>query len=499
MRSSYPTGLILPLWIVLCFLAVAPTLAQSESSDDTAYAPYIYYYSHALNGIVVERADGSDSRILGQGLAEEPKNQVYGPGWSPDGQWFAWRFDGSWTGIGKGYAINIDGQTSLRLLEAIPCVHGIQWHPARNILLVYGWQEIRDSGDCPKIPYPIYTYWIIDADAQTLLATFSLENTLEWQSTPPVVWSTDQIQTYDAALISADEYLLQYFLITISFDGTVVMQPDTQANLDERFDEESGLMHGDGDIPESFFVRWSVDRVPRTIDLPSHSSAAGDAVGEQWDESHEWVFVGYELCAAGCSEVIGPVSVYHPATGFIREISSCLSHPACVGWLPERVNVANLPTGEPTSVLTTPISLDFERKGFRRDYAYAVLSHIAPHEMICGDRGMQAQSTIREIASGEIVFVLPDDRLCSKSDGTNLPSTRPVIFALSPDEQYFAITDESGFTSLYDAKTGEHIATLNFLGLELLFSNDGQLLIADSRRATARWDIQDLVAKAQRR
>lgn len=496
MRSKDSIALMRPLWIAvhLLLFVASPVFAQSNDSStppETPSAPYIYYYSHALNGIVVERADGSDSRILGQGLVDEPDSAVYGPGWSFDGRWFAWRFDGSWSRIGRGYAVSTDGQSSLRFLESIPCVHGMQWHPTKNILLVYGLQDKSVSDHCSRMPYPIYTYWLIDADTHTLLATFSMENTLEWPSTPPVIWSTDQIQTYEAIVISADEYLLKHFLITLSFDGTVVMQPVTQASLDESFNEDSGLMRGDGDIPDSLFVRWSVDGVPRTLDrYPPHSSAVGDAVGEQWDESHEWVLVGYELCAAGCSEVIGPVSVYHPATGYIREIASCLSHPACIGWLPEQVNVADLPAGAPTSVLPTPISLDFERKGFERDYAYAVLGHLATHEMMCED------GAIREIASSEIVFVLPDDSLCGKSEDAE--ANRPVMFALSPDKRYFAITDDSGFTSLYDAKTGEHIVRLNFLGLEILFSEDSQRLITDSRRATATWDIQNLVDKAQR-
>lgn len=71
-------------WLCCLLLLGLPATAQDDP-------PYIYYYSGTLNGIVVERADGTDSRILGQGLMPEAANFVDGPGWSPDGRWFAWR------------------------------------------------------------------------------------------------------------------------------------------------------------------------------------------------------------------------------------------------------------------------------------------------------------------------------------------------------------------------------------------------------------------------
>src|SRR5262245_15223460 len=55
--------------------------------------PFIYYYSQDKSVFIIERADGSESRILAPytlhptpGVDED----VIGPGWSPSGRWFAW-------------------------------------------------------------------------------------------------------------------------------------------------------------------------------------------------------------------------------------------------------------------------------------------------------------------------------------------------------------------------------------------------------------------------
>ena len=67
----------------------SPVTAQEATDSPTTEddVPYIYYYSNVLNGIVIERADGTDSRIIGQGLVDEDVAAIYGPGWSPDGRW----------------------------------------------------------------------------------------------------------------------------------------------------------------------------------------------------------------------------------------------------------------------------------------------------------------------------------------------------------------------------------------------------------------------------
>jgi hypothetical protein len=162
--------------VTILFLLASTTIAQDAESPPATQddAPYLYYYSQALNSVVIERADGTDSRIIGQGLVDEDVVFVYRPGWSPDGQWFAWRVwrrEGyyGYGSAGRGYVTSADGQTRLDLLDRFQCVDSMLWHPTDNILLVYG--TIAAGNICPQRAYPVASFWLIDADTQTRLAT----------------------------------------------------------------------------------------------------------------------------------------------------------------------------------------------------------------------------------------------------------------------------------------------------------------------------------------
>src|SRR5688572_18563127 len=69
----------------LIVLAVLAFFSMRVLGDELA--PFIYYESK--DGYVIERADGTDSHILGEGLTLEAA-QAYAS-WSPSGAWLAWR------------------------------------------------------------------------------------------------------------------------------------------------------------------------------------------------------------------------------------------------------------------------------------------------------------------------------------------------------------------------------------------------------------------------
>jgi hypothetical protein len=60
---------------------------------------------------------------------------------------------------------------------------------------------------------------------------------------------------------------------------------------------------------------------------------------------------------------------------------------------------------------------------------------------------------VRNKTSGEIDFALPNGGSCGTPVEGVYP-TQPIIFALSPDKRYYAITDRSEYTALYDAESG---------------------------------------------
>jgi hypothetical protein len=75
--SWFPERFMRRLLFLLIVLLVSSTAAQDTSASD---APYIFYYSAALNGFVIERADGTDSRIIGQNVMRPSGSIVMGPG-----------------------------------------------------------------------------------------------------------------------------------------------------------------------------------------------------------------------------------------------------------------------------------------------------------------------------------------------------------------------------------------------------------------------------------
>src|SRR5579864_2788173 len=136
-RTSFVIGLLV---LLLPFSTFAPAHGQSSA------APYIYYYSDEINAFIIERADGTDTRILGAGLmpplAPETLPLVSGPGWSPSGKWFAWNFAQIGTGeIRTGYdnilpyAVKADGSQRLTLLDGLKNVE-MTWAPHSDLLFV---------------------------------------------------------------------------------------------------------------------------------------------------------------------------------------------------------------------------------------------------------------------------------------------------------------------------------------------------------------------------
>lgn len=132
-------------WLLLFMiisLIVVP--ASSQAQDDLP--PYLMYYSRALDGWIIERADGTDSRIIGQGLVPENHRWIDGPGWSPSGAWFAWTSSDvnyyGWNFDSRGYVMHADG-SSLREFDpgvtASNYSEGVilEWSPNADTLFVF--------------------------------------------------------------------------------------------------------------------------------------------------------------------------------------------------------------------------------------------------------------------------------------------------------------------------------------------------------------------------
>lgn len=157
-------------WLVLFgfgILILGQGASQAQTTEQTA--PYIYYFSYEQHAIVVERADGSDSHLLGQGVIEETTETLTGPGWSPTGRWLA--VVPSVGGFGQQavtpLVLSVDGQRVVRL----PTGYQVQWEwaPQDDVLLV------SDDGQGEQ-PTSTFRTYLFDVGAERIVTLVEQPN-----------------------------------------------------------------------------------------------------------------------------------------------------------------------------------------------------------------------------------------------------------------------------------------------------------------------------------
>ncbi|MEO8609290.1 MAG: hypothetical protein ABI690_15470 [Chloroflexota bacterium] len=125
------------LGLIGCLMVIG--VRNVAGASDTP-APYIYYYANTINAIVVERADGTDSRIIAPGAMPENNQVIVDLDWSPSGEWMAWR-SAPWSEGGvptyRGWIARTDGTIRLTLLDDLAgMILKVQWSPSKDLLFV---------------------------------------------------------------------------------------------------------------------------------------------------------------------------------------------------------------------------------------------------------------------------------------------------------------------------------------------------------------------------
>ncbi len=75
--------------IIMIVAIILLSFSSKIAAAETTPAPYLYYYSRMLGGLIIERADGTDSRLIGADVIPPSMTGLQGPGWSPSGKFFA--------------------------------------------------------------------------------------------------------------------------------------------------------------------------------------------------------------------------------------------------------------------------------------------------------------------------------------------------------------------------------------------------------------------------
>jgi hypothetical protein len=133
--------------------------AVDSQMDSTA--PYIYYYSSAQSAFVIERADGSDSRVLVDYVFSCPQCIPVGPGWSPSGEWFAWMNRRSNGSSIDANVVNQRGGEIVRFHQ-LEQITALDWSPTSDFLLVSGYETYGSGSPSEKV-------FLYDANRQVTL------------------------------------------------------------------------------------------------------------------------------------------------------------------------------------------------------------------------------------------------------------------------------------------------------------------------------------------
>lgn len=177
--------------------------ATDSQQSENEPIPYIYYYSHLEDGFVIERADGTDSRLLAQGVMSNEHNAVIDSLWSPSGEYLAWR-SRFWFGPARndvynahGWLVSSDGSYVSDLLSDAANVIHMEWMPGEDILAVIFNDEYTHNNQ---------TVRLIDVPENQIIA--EMNSHIAGIATPfyesnRTVWASDGSSVY---ILTGNEY-----------------------------------------------------------------------------------------------------------------------------------------------------------------------------------------------------------------------------------------------------------------------------------------------------
>lgn len=130
--------------VVVVSLVLMFTTTNRIQGKQLDLSPFIYYFSEADGGFVIESADGKDKTVLidySLPSLERPI-LVEGPGWSPSGIWFAWTIINSDYGavspVGQAFIYNRLTHQTISLVDTLQeqITIKLNWSPTSDLLLV---------------------------------------------------------------------------------------------------------------------------------------------------------------------------------------------------------------------------------------------------------------------------------------------------------------------------------------------------------------------------
>jgi len=206
-------------------------LFSSTQAQTDIEPPYLMYFHFDDEGprFIIERADGSDSRLFGDKLMDTSHNLIEGAGWSPSGEWFAWTstlYHKFYQTPRKAYVLAVDGERRGVLPTHYDAT--LHWAPDADRLLIV---SIAASSD--QTTYSL-EFWLQDYSGETqtskLLLSVPLDGTpseeVVGMLSVKVVWEKDRVLVY---AYSFDRWINHLAVFAMPSGEVITSQPAERA------------------------------------------------------------------------------------------------------------------------------------------------------------------------------------------------------------------------------------------------------------------------------
>jgi WD40 repeat protein len=275
------------MFFMLFFGGGFPTAGQD------AQPPYLYYYSSVLNVFVVERADGSDSRMLGMNLIHD---QVSVAGWSPSGNWFAWTDNNRATGGFELHVIGLDGTSQVERAAGDKGYSSAKWSPVDDRLFIVESGERSSEDENPNT-----RFILLDVPTAEVLAEFAIQIN-EGNSLTGTAWSPDgQFVGFYYHNYRGEARKFESTFVLVSRDGEVTQQAFSPTSFHP--DIGIGVVHW---TPQGWLAHFMPDkekilvtnpklREQFEVDAPQAATSSSTGRAFLWSETGEYALMYVSL------------------------------------------------------------------------------------------------------------------------------------------------------------------------------------------------------------
>lgn len=353
--------MMLRIFTLLLVSLIAIGVSNAQDTPDPEPAPYLYYFSDAINAFVIERADGSDSRVLAKLPEDSSYSVTLDRGWSPSGKWFAWIAGDSYIMISlkSGGVASLDGGVQNFLVPTIETIEYVEWSPVKDYLLVISniYQPTEIQGVVRIIDFT--------NERSEVAIVYSVNDIifdygLAWSQSP--LWTSDgRYAKVEIKELLTDNELEQNFAIFDTENMSVETGHSISTGRDLYVGDNTGLFTS----PNGKYIGLQracviVTSDGRLIEYPEHSYAFCNLNNRyNWSEDSGWVILTQSIFFAGGGRGIDANSILRVneyGVSHQRELNASFNNAGfhVAQWLPERV-VPHITQGAESSVIPTPL------------------------------------------------------------------------------------------------------------------------------------------------